>query len=184
MKLSDLGDPRRGDAAVPCSVPAELIALGGPTVVVLGVRRGDLAAKRFLLQLAEAGVGRSVPVVISSLRRASGPLTLDAPARGEHYVAAGALSYRGASVPAEADVIDAQLRAWAEDAPPGALHLALGADFAARARADVVVALTGGLPPLAFSPAARAVAERFGLQLAEPRAEVARGLVARLLTAC
>jgi hypothetical protein len=36
------------------------------------------------------------------------------------------------------------------------------------------------LPPVAFSPAARAVASRFSLQLTEPRAMVARGLVGRL----
>jgi hypothetical protein len=159
--------------------------------VVLGVRRGDLSAKRFAQLLVEACADASLEVSVCSLRRGEGPTVEDGAAQAESFLAAGARSYRGARVPADAHAIDTQLRAWASEAQPAAASaarfggrpgvcVALGADFAARAQATAVIALTAGLPLVAFSPAARAVAPRFSLQLTEPRALVARGLVGRV----
>lgn len=179
MRLSAFGDPRQGDAAAPLADATELVSLGAPTLVVFGVRRGELAPERFAQLLLAACGAASREAVVYSLRRGDGPFMPDPVTRAETFLQAGASAYRGGRVSADASAIDEQLRAWAsEDA--GAVRVVLGADFAARCHASAVVALTAGLPALAFSPAARAVLPRVGLQLTEPRARVAQGLVARV----
>lgn len=180
MRLNDIGDPRRGDAPCELAEPRDAVAFDAPTLVVFGVRRGDLAPNRFALAVVEACAAASRPVVVHALRRSEGPFEADTEARATPFTEAGARTYRGGRVGPDAAAIDAQLRAWAK-ADRGAFRVLIGTDFAARAHADAVVAITAGLPLIAWSPAARAVQTRIGLQLAEPRVAVAQGLVRRLL---
>jgi hypothetical protein len=180
VRLSDIGDPRRGDAPSPLAEPADAIAFDAPSVVVLGVRRGDLAPTRFATALVEALATASRPVVVHALRRSEGAFEPDADTRARPFLDAGARAYRGGRVGPDAAAIDAQLRAWSKQ-DHGAFRVLVGTDFAARAHGSAVVAITAGLPLIAWSPAARSVVSRVSLQLAEPREAVARGLVRRLL---
>lgn len=180
MRLSEIGDPRRGDAASALAEPRDAIAFDAPTLVVFGVRRGDLAPTRFALAVVEALAAASRPVVVHALRRSDGAFEADADTRATPFLTAGARAYRGGRIEPDTTGIDAQLSAWAKQ-DRGAFRVLVGSDFAARAHADVVVAITAGLPLIAWSPAARAVQSRIGLQLAESRAAVAQGLVRRLI---
>ncbi len=182
MRLNEIGDPRRGDAPCPLAEAADAIAFDAPALVVLGVRRGDLAATRFAIALVEALVSASRPVVVHVLRRSDGGFEADADTRGKPFLDAGARAYRGGRVGPDAAAIDAQLRAWSKQ-DHGAFRVLVGTDFAARAHSSAVVAVTAGLPLIAWSPAARSVASRVSLQLAEPREAVARGLVRRIVPA-
>jgi len=182
VKLNEIGDPRRGDAPSALCEPRDAIAFDAPALVVMGVRRGDLSPVRFALAVVEALAAASRPVVVHALRRADGAFEADADTRGTQFLAAGARAYRGGRIGPDAATIDAQLRAWAK-LDRGAVRVLVGTDFAARAHADVVVAITAGLPLIGWSPAARSVAPRIGLQLAEPRVAVAQGLARRLVPA-
>lgn len=184
MKLNEIGDPRRGDAPCALAEPADALAFDAPALVVMGVRRGDLAPTRFALALVEALAAASRPVVVHALRRSEGAFEPDSDARARAFLDAGARSYRGGRIGPDAAAIDAQLRAWSKH-DHGAFRVLVGTDFAARAHASAVVAVTAGLPLIAWSPAARSVASRVSLQLAEPREAVARGLARRLVpTSC
>lgn len=184
MRLNEIGDPRRGDVAIELAEPQHAIAFDAPALVVFGVRRGDLAPTRFALSVVEACASLSRPVVVHALRRADGPFEPDADSRATPFLEAGARAYRGGRVGPDTASIDAQLSAWSKK-DRGVFRVLLGADFAARAHADAVVAITAGLPLIAWSPAARSLSGRIGLQLAEPRVAVAQGLARRLLpSAC
>jgi hypothetical protein len=78
VRLNEIGDPRRGDAPCALAEPPDAVAFDAPALVVLGVRRGDLAPTRFALALVEALVAASRPVVVHVLRRADGAFEADA----------------------------------------------------------------------------------------------------------
>jgi len=182
VRLNEIGDPRRGDAPCELAEPSNTIAFDAPSLVVFGVRRGDLAPTRFAVAVVEALAAASRPVVVHALRRADGAFEPDSDARAQVFLDAGARAYDGGRIGPDPAAIDALLRAWSKQ-HHGAFRVLIGTDFAARAHTNAVVAITAGLPLIAFSPAARSVTNRISLQLAEPRPAVARGLVRRLVPA-
>ena len=185
MKLTDVGDPRKGESACPVAESGALIEMGQPTLVVFGVRRGDLRASRFAAAVCAALTRSSAGqpperVMLYLLQRGTGPFEAASDERARPFLDAGASVVRAGRVGPDADTLDALLASWAAADGPG-VRVCLGTDFAARARASTVVAVTGGLPQTAFSPAARSVDHRVQLHLVEPRVRVAEGLARRLL---
>lgn len=171
MKLSDIGDPRRGEAAIEVR-PANSREVPHPRAVfVFGVRRGDAAAQRFAAELARACVAADASVAAWVGRGAAG--------------AASALVKAGASVQTTAGTTAMDVDAFVAEQVPGAagcdVLVGYGADFPARFDARLTVALTAGLPLAGWSPAARSVRDRIDLQLSENRIGVIDRVAAQLL---
>ncbi|MFW6049984.1 MAG: hypothetical protein ACODAU_02350 [Myxococcota bacterium] len=73
-------------------------------------------------------------------------------------------------------------RAWAA-LPPDRPLVATGNDVPALYHLRLGLMVTGGLPPFAWAPSARAVADRMDAEVVEPRAGFVQALIARLAAA-